>query len=113
LREGDVLGDGEVREERRLLRGIRDAAITRREVREVVLFAVFFLSNEFGFCVAEQTGEGAKDGALSAAGGAEDDGPIAGQIEVDVEREGSEGRAELEAVVMPELRRGATHGVRR
>ena len=105
LREGDVVGDVEMREERRLLRGVGDVAIAWWCVGEVVFVAVTVLADEARGGVGEKTGEGAEDGALAAAGGAEDDRPVAGDVEIDVEREGSELRAQLEAMVMPERRR--------
>src|SRR6185312_9445005 len=113
LCESDVLGDGEMREERRLLRSVRDAAIVRWRVSEVFLGAVFVGSNEFRFGVWEYTGDGAEDGALAAAGRAEDDRPVAGEVEVEVEREGSEIGAELETVMVREWRRSFRRRTRR
>ena len=93
-----------MREERRLLRGVGDAAIARRCVGEVVFVAVAVLAHEVGVGVGKQAGEGAEDGALAAAGRTKDDGPVTGEVEIDVERERSERGAELQAVVMPERR---------
>ena len=104
--EGDVVRDGEVREDRRLLWSVGDAAVTRRCVGEVVRVAIVVLAREACVGVGQQTGEGAEDGAFAAAGGAEDDGPVVSEVEIDVEREGSECGAELELMVMPERGRG-------
>ena len=102
--EGNVVRDREVREERRLLRSVGDAALARRKMSEVVFVAIVVLADEARVCVGEKTREGAEDGALAASGGAEDDCPVAGYVEVDVEREGTEYGAQLEAMVMPERR---------
>jgi len=101
-----------MREERRLLRSVRDAAIVRWRVSEV-FGAVFVGSNEFRLGVGEHTGDGAEDGALAAAGRAEDDRPVAGEIEVKVEREGSEIGAELKTVMVREWRRSFRRRTRR
>ena len=71
-------------------------------MREIVLVGVVGLACEPSGGIGQQSRNGAKDGALTAARRAEDDGPVAGEIEIDVEREGSERGAELEAMMMPE-----------
>ena len=57
LREGDVVRDGEVREERGLLRSVGDAAVARRRVGEVCCVAAFVLTDEVGVRVGKQAGE--------------------------------------------------------
>jgi len=42
-----------------------------------------------------KAGNGAQDGALAAAGGAEEDGPGLGEFEGPIEREGSEAVSDL------------------
>ena len=103
MREGDVGGDGEVREEGRLLRGVGDRAVARWRVGEVVFRAIVIRTDECGVGMREQAGEGAQDSRLAAAGGAEEDGPVVGEVEVDIEGERAELSAELEAVVVLKL----------
>jgi hypothetical protein len=70
-------------------------------VSEIVLVAVAVLADEASVCVGEEACYSAENGALATTGGTEDDGPVAGEIEVDVERERPECSAKLKAVMMP------------
>jgi hypothetical protein len=91
--------DRKVREERGLLRNVGDLALAGREVGEDVWRVVGVEAKEFDFGVGEQAGDGAEDRAFAAAGGAEDDGPVAGKREIDVEVEGAEARLNAQVVV--------------
>ena len=81
--EADVLGDREVREERELLRDVPDRAPLRRPVHAAGGVEPDVVAERDPACGGPvQPGDGAQDGRLAGAGGA-DEGHGAG---VDVER---------------------------
>ena len=75
--EADVLTDGEMREEDCALGGVGNGAPVGREI----------LLAEIGFGFGKKAAGGAKDGALAAAGRAEDYGPWGGEVDIHAEME--------------------------
>jgi hypothetical protein len=82
-REGDVLADGEVREQDGSLRSVGQIAAVRGDAAAVSLQLLPTAWNAAGKVYAGvryQPAGRAKDRALAASGGAEDDGPGRGQL---------------------------------